>query len=263
MFIRGPVLILMLLFCGLVSGCADQTYQTSSGSVVVQPSITLGYSPPIVPLEITFNPVTMHVGLEIDGKIQIPVVGTFSVTGALSTGEPTSAITRPVVTQIEPTNQNTGGARFLIVKLGKKTKTYALKKGVSYKIIIPSDENNRSFIQWTGDDKDILVSIPNPASETIASLQRTNATLREANATLKAQEVSAKPQRRYADQNSGDQSASDDSVEYYSDAPIEASNQYSVDETVTTETVIITEANNDNPDKDNDQDCGCSGNNDP
>ena len=135
----------VLIFAILSAGCA------SNG---VAPSVTVSYSPPLLPIEITYDFTTEQIKVSLSGRIQTPL-GTFKVTyGAKS---------------IE---KRYNGVRTLIVITGTKKYVYELEHGRPYSIKLPSDENGQTEIRYSGTDENLEIEIPNPTNETIADLKQ-------------------------------------------------------------------------------------------
>lgn len=135
----------ILTFAILSTGCANQG---------AAPSATLSYSPPLLPIEITYDLTTGQIRVSVSGRIQTPL-GTFKVSfGAKS---------------IE---KRYNGVRTLTIITGTKKYVYQLENGRPYSIKLPSDENGQTEVRYSGADENLEIEIPNPTNETIAELKQ-------------------------------------------------------------------------------------------
>lgn len=135
----------ILTFAILSTSCVNQG---------VVPSATVSYSPPLLPIEITYDLTTGQIRVSVSGRIQTPL-GTFKVSfGAKS---------------IE---KRYNGVRTLTIITGTKKYVYQLENGRPYSIKLPSDENGQTEVRYSGADENLEIEIPNPTNETIAELKQ-------------------------------------------------------------------------------------------
>ncbi|MCP9495206.1 MAG: hypothetical protein MSG64_12240 [Pyrinomonadaceae bacterium MAG19_C2-C3] len=127
-------------------------------SYEVAPSAELTYSTPLLPIQISFDLLTYKISVTINRKIQTPL-GTFGMSIKPSRMEK----------QIE---NRFGGVRILIIAAGDQRYVYELEKGRPYRISLPTDENGKTEVSYTGIDEDLQITIPNPTSETMAELRQ-------------------------------------------------------------------------------------------
>lgn len=139
---RLTVIVLMVAI--LLTGCVNR--DTTS-------SVTVSYSPPLLPIEITYDVISGQLKVALSGRIQTPI-GSFKVSFA--------------ATSIA---KHYNGVRTLTLITGNRKYVYELEHGRPYSIKLPSDENGQTEVRYSGNDDNLEISIPNPTDETIAHLK--------------------------------------------------------------------------------------------
>lgn len=146
MYSTHRVLTLVILIVAILSaGC---------GNGGVNSSVSVSYSPPLLPIEITYDVSTGQIKLALNGRIQTPL-GTFKVSYA--------------ATSID---RRFNGVRTLTVVTGTNKYVYKLEPGRPYSIRLPSDENGEAEVRYSGTDDNVEIVIPNPTTETVAELKQ-------------------------------------------------------------------------------------------
>jgi hypothetical protein len=136
--------VIILVVAILLTGCVNR--DTTS-------SVTVSYSPPLLPIEITYDVISGQLKVALSGRIQTPI-GDFKVSfGAASIAK------------------RYNGVRTLTLITGNRKYVYELEHGRPYSIKLPSDENGQTEVRYTGNDDNLEISIPNPTDETIAQLK--------------------------------------------------------------------------------------------
>jgi hypothetical protein len=136
--------VILLLVAILSTGCVNRD---------TNPSFAVSYSPPLLPIEITYDVMSGQLKVALSGRIQTPI-GSFKVSfGAASIAK------------------RYNGVRTLTLITGNRKYVYELEHGRPYSIRLPSDENGQAEVRYSGNDDNLEISIPNPTDETIAQLK--------------------------------------------------------------------------------------------
>lgn len=131
----------------LLSSCTSGTTQQPS------PIGGVTYKPSFLPIKITYDFFSKAISVSFSDEIQTPL-GTFGyVLGAKIAEKKFESV------------------RKLKIQAGDKLYVYKLERGTSYSIAIPTDENGKTEISYTGTDDDVTITIPNPTSDTVADLK--------------------------------------------------------------------------------------------
>lgn len=137
--------LVILIVAILLAGC-------SNGGV--SSSVSVSYSPPLLPIEITYDLSTGQIKLALNGRIQTPI-GTFKASYAATS-----------------IGRRYDGVRTLTVITGTNKYVYKLEPGRPYSIRLPSDENGQAEVRYSGTDENVEIVIPNPTNETVAELRQ-------------------------------------------------------------------------------------------
>ena len=117
---------------------------TSCVNRATAPSVTVSYSPPLLPIEIVYELTTGQIKVMLSGKISTPL-GTFKASfGASSVAK------------------RYNGVRTLTIITGTIKYVYELEHGRPYSIKLPSDENGQTEVRYSGTDDNLEINIPNP-----------------------------------------------------------------------------------------------------
>jgi hypothetical protein len=175
----ADLLIIVMIFtaCGGTGG-------GGGGGGSVTPSARVTYSPPFLPIDISYDFFSNKLSVSLSSKIQTPL-GAFKISGG-------AVIDQGLYLAAEKKYQS---ARKLRIEAGDTLHIYKLEDGKQYSIKIPTDVYGESKVETSGTDGDIVISIPHPTDETIAGLRARNDSLagqlRELRAREEAQAQSA------------------------------------------------------------------------
>lgn len=161
------LITIILIFVTLFTGCNNTP--PSSTSVSPVPGGGIYYKLPLIPLKITYDIINNSLSVSISEEVQTPI-GTFGITA----GETFIKKRFP-------------GVRTLTILTGNKKYVYRLEPGHPYSIMLPSDENGKSQVIYSGTDDNLSIVIPNPTNETVANLKAQLQQEQEARARAEAQ----------------------------------------------------------------------------
>ena len=134
-----------LLLYSLTGGCGGR--QAGGG-------ISVDYTPPFVPIKVSYDFVDRKLQVSMSGRIQTPIGGLGATASAESAPE------------------EFAGVRTLTLESGADKYVYQLEKGKSYSISLPSDVNGEAKVIYSGADDNLSIVIPQPTSENVGELLR-------------------------------------------------------------------------------------------